>query len=222
MNFEFTPEQKLFAESVRRFAREHLAQGALKRAHEAGFPFDVAQLMAKQGLIGISLPEADGGQGGTLMDAVIAIMEVAAACPRSADVVQFGNFGPIRTFAEYGTPAQKARSPEPVRMTQRVSQPSRLRASNSVMMSVPHCEFIALATSGRLSVTSITCWRGWSMRSVAKFIVGRASDVGEGDDTYRPRTQRLYQKRAAVASFCIASPLQSHLSEFACRTFWGR
>jgi hypothetical protein len=43
------------------------------------------------------------------MDAVIAIMEVAAACPRSAEVVQFGNFGPIRTFAEYGTPAEKAR-----------------------------------------------------------------------------------------------------------------
>jgi alkylation response protein AidB-like acyl-CoA dehydrogenase len=36
-------------------------------------------------------------------------MEVAAACPRSADVVQFGNFGPIRTFAEYATPAQKER-----------------------------------------------------------------------------------------------------------------
>jgi len=35
-------------------------------------------------------------------------MEVAAECPRSADVVQFGNFGPIRTFAEYGTAARKA------------------------------------------------------------------------------------------------------------------
>ena len=37
------------------------------------------------------------------MDAVIAIEQVAAECPRSADVVQFGNFGPIRTFAEYGS-----------------------------------------------------------------------------------------------------------------------
>ena len=59
--------------------------------------------------MGISLPQSEGGQGGTLMDAVIAIMEVAAVCPRSADVVQFGNFGPIRTFAEYATQAQKAR-----------------------------------------------------------------------------------------------------------------
>jgi alkylation response protein AidB-like acyl-CoA dehydrogenase len=109
MNFDFTPEQTQFAEQVRRFAREHLAKGALERAHSAGFPFDVAQLMARQGLMGITLPQSDGGQGGTLMDAVIAIMEVAAECPRSADVVQFGNFGPIRTFAEYGTSVQKKR-----------------------------------------------------------------------------------------------------------------
>jgi hypothetical protein len=109
MNFDFTPEQKLFAESVNRFARGHLAAGALKRAHDPRFPYDIAQLMAKHGLMGITLPQSDGGQGGTLMDAVIAIEQIAAVCPRSADVVQFGNFGPIRTFAEYGTAAQKAR-----------------------------------------------------------------------------------------------------------------
>jgi alkylation response protein AidB-like acyl-CoA dehydrogenase len=109
MNFEHTPEQTLFAEQVRRFAQAHLEKGALKRAHDPRFPFEVAQLMSAQKLMGIMLPEADGGQGGTLMDAVIAIEEIAAVCPRSADVVQFGNFGPIRTFAEYATPAQKAR-----------------------------------------------------------------------------------------------------------------
>ena len=109
MNFDFTAEQKQFAETVRRLAREHLAADALKRAHDPRFPFDVARLMAKHGLMGITLPQSDGGQGGSLIDAVIAIEQVAAVCPRSADVVQFGNFGPIRTFAEYGTPAQKAR-----------------------------------------------------------------------------------------------------------------
>ena len=109
MNFDFTAEQKHFAEQVRRFAHQHLAAGALKRAHDPRFPFDVAQLMAKQGLMGLTLPQSEGGQGGTLMDAVIAIEQIAAECPRSADVVQFGNFGPIRTFAEYGTAAQKAR-----------------------------------------------------------------------------------------------------------------
>ncbi len=109
MNFDFTAEQKQFSDSVARFARDHLAAGALKRAHDPRFPFDVAQLMAGHGLMGITLPQSDGGQGGSLVDAVIAIEQVAAVCPRSADVVQFGNFGPIRTFAEYGTPVQKAR-----------------------------------------------------------------------------------------------------------------
>src|SRR2546421_78428 len=106
MNFDFTEEQKLFADSVRRFAQAHLEKDALKRAHDPRFPLDVAKLMSGQGLMGITIAEADGGQGGTLMDAVIAIEQVAAVCPRSADVVQFGNFGPIRTFAEYGTAQQ--------------------------------------------------------------------------------------------------------------------
>src|SRR5215468_7521885 len=109
MDFEFTAEQKLFAEGVRKFARSHLKRDALKRAHDPRFPFDVAKLMHAQELMGITIPEADGGVGGTLMDAVIAIEQIAAVCPRSADVVQFGNFGPIRTFAEYATPAQKER-----------------------------------------------------------------------------------------------------------------
>jgi alkylation response protein AidB-like acyl-CoA dehydrogenase len=109
MNFELTEEQKLFADSVRRFALAHLEKDALARAHNARYPFDVAQLMARQGLMGITIPEADGGVGGTLMDAVIAIEQIAAVCPRSADVIQFGNFGPIRAFAEHGTQAQKQR-----------------------------------------------------------------------------------------------------------------
>jgi len=109
MQFNFTEEQQAFADSVRRFALAHLEKGALERAHDPRYPFDVAKLISAQGLMGITVPEADGGQGGTLMDAVIAIEQVAAVCPRSSDVVQFGNFGPIRTFAEYATPEQKAR-----------------------------------------------------------------------------------------------------------------
>jgi len=109
MNFEFSEEQKLFADSVRRFALAHLQKDALARAHDPRFPFDVAKRMSEQGLMGITIAQEDDGQGGSLMDAVIAIEQIASVCPRSADVVQFGSFGPIRTFAEYGTPAQKAR-----------------------------------------------------------------------------------------------------------------
>ena len=109
MDFELNEEQQSFADAVRRFAHDKLAGGALERAHSAHFPWDAAQLVAEQGLMGIAFNEADGGQGGTLMHAVLAIQEVALVCPKSADIVQAGNFGPIRTFVEYATPEQKAR-----------------------------------------------------------------------------------------------------------------
>ena len=104
-----TEEQIMFRDAVRGFAERNLAAKALERAHEPGFPFDVAQMMAEQGLLGITMPEEDGGQGGSLMDAILAIETVSAICPRSADVIQAGNFGPIRTFVEYATEDQKAR-----------------------------------------------------------------------------------------------------------------
>ncbi|MCC7428555.1 MAG: acyl-CoA dehydrogenase [Alphaproteobacteria bacterium] len=109
MDFELTEEQRMFAESVRKFAEANLVEGRVKRAHTEGFPFDVAKLMAENGLFGIAIPEKDGGQGGSLMDAVLAIEQVALVCPRSADVIQAGNFGAFRTFAEYANPAQKER-----------------------------------------------------------------------------------------------------------------
>ncbi|HEY0918319.1 acyl-CoA dehydrogenase family protein [Devosia sp.] len=109
MNFDLSEEQKLFAESVRRFATKHLESGALERAHSSEFPWEVAQLIAENGLLGITLKAEDGGLGGTLMDAVIAIEQVALVCPKSADIVQAGNFGPIRTLAEYASADQKAR-----------------------------------------------------------------------------------------------------------------
>ena len=98
-----------FAAAVRAFARDRLAAGALERAHSHGYPWDAAKLLADQSLLGLTVPERDGGQGGTLLDAVTAIQEVGMVCPKSADVVQAGNFGALRTFAEYASDEQKAR-----------------------------------------------------------------------------------------------------------------
>jgi alkylation response protein AidB-like acyl-CoA dehydrogenase len=94
-------------ESVRAFAKRHLADGALQRAHDPNYAWDIAELLGAQGLLGLTIAERDGGQGATLADAVAVIQEVAMVCPKSADILQAGNFGAIRTFAEFGTPEQK-------------------------------------------------------------------------------------------------------------------
>lgn len=109
MDFDLSDEQKMFQSSVRRFAQAELAPGAVSRIADDAYPYDVARKAADMGLLGITFDEADGGAGGSLVDAIIAIQEVGLACPRSADVIQSGNFGPIRTFYEYATPEQKER-----------------------------------------------------------------------------------------------------------------
>jgi len=109
MDFNLNEEHSSFAQAVRRYAQAELAPGALARAHSPTYPLDVARSLSRQGLLGIAFDERDGGQGGSLMHAVLAIQEVALACPKSADIVQAGNFGAIRTFVEYASPAQKAR-----------------------------------------------------------------------------------------------------------------
>ena len=53
MNFDLTDEQELFAEFGAGFAQTHLAAGALTTR---AFPYDVAQLMAGQGMMGIRKP----------------------------------------------------------------------------------------------------------------------------------------------------------------------
>jgi alkylation response protein AidB-like acyl-CoA dehydrogenase len=114
MDFSLTEQQRQFRDSVANFARKELAAGALARAHTPEFPRDVARLMAGAGLLGITIPETDGGTGGTLMDAVIAIEQVARFCPRSADAIAEGSFGAIRVLAHFGTEDQKRRYLDPL------------------------------------------------------------------------------------------------------------
>lgn len=109
MDFRLPDEIATLGESVEAFAAKRLAPGANARAHSPDYPWEIAQELSVQGLLGLTIPEDKGGQGGTLLAAVTAIQAVASGCPRSADVVQAGNFGAIRTFAEYATDEQRQR-----------------------------------------------------------------------------------------------------------------
>ena len=109
MDFQLSDELADFRSSIEAFAKERLAPDALRRAHQPEYPWDVARELGAMGLLGLTIPEYKGGQGGSLMAAIVAIQAIATACPRSADVVQAGNFGPVRTFAEYASAEQLER-----------------------------------------------------------------------------------------------------------------
>ena len=104
MNFSLSDEQAMLVELAEQVARDLPA--ALPRDE---YPFEVTKAFAAVGLTGIDLPAEDGGQGGTLLDSVLAIEAVARTRPRAADMLQATNFGAIRQIAAFGTPDQKER-----------------------------------------------------------------------------------------------------------------
>jgi alkylation response protein AidB-like acyl-CoA dehydrogenase len=100
-------DRQELVQTVRAFAQKQLAPGALDRAHDPHYNWEIAQQLGEMGLLGLTIPENLGGQGAQLADAVAVIQEVAQHCPKSADILQAGNFGAIRTFAEFATDTQR-------------------------------------------------------------------------------------------------------------------
>lgn len=100
MDVGLTAEHQDLQAAAATFARRELADGARERAHTGHYPRDVALRLAHQGFTGMTIPESRGGHGAGLLDAIIVLEAIGAVCPRSADVVQAGNFGAIRTIAE--------------------------------------------------------------------------------------------------------------------------
>lgn len=101
MDFQLTEEQQALVDSARGLARDRFAEKAFTWEH---FPWENARTLAEQGLTGLTLAVEDGGQGGTLMDAVLVMEAVSQVCPHSGDAVQATNFGAIRQVAEFGGP----------------------------------------------------------------------------------------------------------------------
>jgi alkylation response protein AidB-like acyl-CoA dehydrogenase len=79
--YKFTDEQAQLRDAVRKFSAEHFAEDKIRALMESDPPFDPkvwARLGGELGVLGLSVPEADGGVGGTLVDQAVAIEELGA------------------------------------------------------------------------------------------------------------------------------------------------
>lgn len=80
--FVFTPEQQALRTAVRKFCAENFDETAVRRLMESEPRFDPAvwrRLGSELGVLGMSVPEADGGAGGSLVDQAVAVEEFGAA-----------------------------------------------------------------------------------------------------------------------------------------------
>ncbi len=80
--FRFTDEQAQLRTAVRKFCAENFSEPTVRTLMESEPRFDPkvwARLGAELGVLGLAVPEADGGAGGTLVDQAIAVEELGAA-----------------------------------------------------------------------------------------------------------------------------------------------
>ncbi|MCL4798667.1 MAG: acyl-CoA dehydrogenase family protein [Burkholderiales bacterium] len=109
MDFSFSEEQQLLRDSLARFvAREYPFEKrrAIVRSAE-GFSREIWAQLAEMGLLGLTLPAAHGGFGGTAVDTLVAMQALGGGLvvePYLASAVLGAG-----TVARAGTPAQRER-----------------------------------------------------------------------------------------------------------------
>lgn len=108
MDFTLSKEQEDLKKWAKNLAKEKFSEKAYTWIKNGEVPWENARILAEHGLMGMTLPEEDGGQGMTLMEAIIVMEEIAKVCPNTADMFQVGNFGAIRQLSAYGSPELKA------------------------------------------------------------------------------------------------------------------
>ena len=80
--FVFTDEQNQLRRAVRRFCAENYDEATVRRLMESDPPFDPKvwrRLGTELGVLGLSVPESDGGAGGSLVDQAVAVEEFGAS-----------------------------------------------------------------------------------------------------------------------------------------------
>jgi len=76
MDFELTQEQKMVQKMARDLAEKHFKAKAFTWEKRGEYPWENAKILAKNGMLGLRIPQEDGGGGGTLMDAVLAMEQI--------------------------------------------------------------------------------------------------------------------------------------------------
>lgn len=115
IDFTLTEEQQSLRETAARVAEEHYAPVVLDWDRDGTFVPDVERKrLAELGFLGIALPEAVGGAGGQLLDALLVVEELAKRNQIAAFQVFESNTGPTRVIEQFGTDEQRQRLLPPI------------------------------------------------------------------------------------------------------------
>jgi alkylation response protein AidB-like acyl-CoA dehydrogenase len=100
-SWAFTEEQELLRGEIRRFAQERIRPGLAERDRKHEFPTAILGELGELGLLGMMVPEEDGGAGMDALSYCLAVEELAAVCPSVAVTLSVSNSvccWPIQTY----------------------------------------------------------------------------------------------------------------------------
>ncbi|MEX2615275.1 MAG: 3-sulfinopropanoyl-CoA desulfinase [Alphaproteobacteria bacterium] len=105
--FSLTDEQRAFQARARDLAETVIAPRAAEVDRSEQYPWDNVQALKEAGFVGISIPGELGGQGRSIFDAVLLIVEMAKVCGVTGRIAVECNMGAISAVMKYGDAAQR-------------------------------------------------------------------------------------------------------------------
>jgi acyl-CoA dehydrogenase len=114
MDFSFTPEQERIRDAIAKLCSRFGDDYWLARDKDGEFPADFHQAMAKDGWLGVAMPEEFGGSGLGITEAAVMMQAIAesGAGFSGASAVHMNIFG-LNPVVVFGTQAQKERKLPP-------------------------------------------------------------------------------------------------------------
>jgi acyl-CoA dehydrogenase len=115
LDFSLTPEQEGIREAIAKLCTRFDAEYWRKRDREGGFPADFHQALARDGWLGIAMPQAYGGAGLGITEAAVMMQAIAesGAGFSGASAVHMNIFG-LNPVVVFGTEEQKQRMLPPL------------------------------------------------------------------------------------------------------------
>jgi acyl-CoA dehydrogenase len=108
MTYQMTQDQQGIRDAILRICAEFDDEFWLKRDREGGFPHELHQKLARDGWLGIAIPEEYGGAGLGIVDAAIMMQAIAESGGgnSAASAVHMNIFG-LNPVVKFGTDDQK-------------------------------------------------------------------------------------------------------------------
>ena len=106
---ELNEDEALFRDTVREFAENEIEPLVRRMDEEQQFDPDLIRRLFELGLMGIAVPEAYGGSGGTFFDSALAVEIISAVDPAVGILVDVQNTLVINALLSWATEDQKHR-----------------------------------------------------------------------------------------------------------------